>query len=52
MVGHKKSNLFYKARFGFRKQLSTKYAITYLSALILERRNDSNSVCDIFLDFA
>ena len=47
-----KNNLFYNCQFGFQKQRSTSFAITYLHELILEQRDGSDSVSDIFLDFA
>jgi len=47
-----KYNLFTNCQFGFRKQHSTKLAITYLNKMILEQGENNNYVCGIFIDFA
>ena len=47
-----KYNLFVNCQFGFRKKHSTNNTITYLNKIILNKLDNTKTVCVIFLDLA
>ena len=52
MISGTKYNFFTDKQFGFREQHSTNLALTFLYEYVRKQRDDDNSVCGIFMDFA